>query len=117
MKILIVEDAFVEANYLRSMLERAGYLVSGVARSVEKAMELVIQERPGLVLLDIFLSGKGTGIDLAKRLKEMNIAFVYLSANSDEHILTLAKATEPYGFLVKPFRENDLREGSWQCSE
>jgi len=107
-KILIVEDEFVEAYYLRSMLERAGYTVCGTARSVPAAKELITQERPGLVLLDIFLSGKLTGIDLAKQLKEQNIAFVYLSANSNEDILTAAKATQPYGFLVKPFRENDL---------
>lgn len=107
-KILIVEDEFVEANYLRSMLNRAGYTVCGVARSVEKALELVEQERPGLVLLDISLSGKLTGVDLARQLKELNIAFIYLSANSTESVLTEAKATEPYGFLVKPFRENDL---------
>ncbi|MEO8111863.1 MAG: sigma 54-interacting transcriptional regulator, partial [Ginsengibacter sp.] len=45
---------------------------------------------------------------LAKELKEQNIAFVYLSANSNQKILEEAKATEPYGFLVKPFREKDL---------
>jgi DNA-binding NtrC family response regulator len=107
-KVLIVEDQFVEANYLRSMLERVGYHVCGIARSVEKAIELIRQERPGLVLLDIFLSGKKTGIDLAFQLREDNIAFVYLSASSNENVLTSAKATHPYGFLVKPFRERDL---------
>jgi DNA-binding NtrC family response regulator len=75
---------------------------------VDKALELIERENPGLVLLDIFLTGKGTGIDLARQLKERHIAFVYLSANSNEKVLSLAKATEPYGFLVKPFRENDL---------
>ncbi|MEI9908339.1 MAG: hypothetical protein WDO71_00905 [Bacteroidota bacterium] len=58
--------------------------------------------------MDIFLSGKQTGIDLAKQLREDNIAFVYLSANSNEDVLNAAKATQPYGFLVKPFREKDL---------
>jgi DNA-binding NtrC family response regulator len=107
-KILIVEDQFVEANYLRAMLEKAGYKISGIARSVQKAREHIEQERPGLVLLDILLSGKLTGIDLATHLREENIAFIYLSANSNEEILTAAKATQPYGFLVKPFREKEL---------
>lgn len=107
-KILIVEDQFVEANYLRSMLERAGYKVCGIARSVQKAREIIGVERPGLVLLDIFLSGKLTGIDLARYLREEDIAFIYLSANSNEEILNAAKATQPYGFLVKPFREKEL---------
>ncbi len=107
-KVLIVEDQFVEANYLRSMLVKAGYTVSGIARSVVQAKELIAADKPSLVLLDIFLSGKLTGIDLAKELRENNIAFIYLSANSNEDVLTAAKATQPYGFLVKPFREKDL---------
>jgi DNA-binding NtrC family response regulator len=107
-KILIVEDQFVEANYLRSMLEKAGYKICGIARSVQKAKEIISRERPGLVLLDIFLSGKLTGIDLARYLREEDIAFIYLSANSNEEVLTAAKATQPYGFLVKPFREKEL---------
>ena len=107
-KILIVEDQFVEADYLRMMLTQAGYIVTGMARSVQQAMEMMQEQKPDFVLLDIFLKGKQTGIDLAKQLATDNIPFVYLSANSNEHILNEAKATEPYGFLVKPFREKDL---------
>lgn len=107
-KILIVEDNFVEANHLRLMLKNAGYPILGIARSVNDAKENILKERPGLVLLDIFLMGKETGLDLAKFLKEENIGFIYLSANSSEDILSEAKASHPYGFLVKPFREKDL---------
>jgi response regulator of citrate/malate metabolism len=107
-RILIVEDQFVEANHLRLMLKKAGYPVTGIARSVEDAREMIAAERPTLVLLDIFLSGSGTGIDLAKYLREENIAFIFISANSNEPTLNAAKATQPYGFLVKPFREKDL---------
>ena len=107
-KVLIVEDQFVEANDLQLMLGKAGYEVCGIARSVAIAREMIKKEKPGLVLLDIFLKGKETGIDLAKELGKENIAFVYLSANSNEEVLNAAKATEPYGFLVKPFREKDL---------
>lgn len=107
-KILIVEDQFIEANHLRLMLKNAGYTVTGIARTADEARKLIEKDKPGLVLLDIFLSGKETGIDLAKNLREENIAFIYLSANSNEEILNMAKATRPYGFLVKPFREKDL---------
>lgn len=107
-KILIVEDQFIEANHLRLMLQRAGYGVCGIARSVDQAEELVESEKPNLVLLDIFLTGKRTGIELAEKLRDSNIPFIYLSANSNEEILNAAKATHPNGFLVKPFREKDL---------
>jgi DNA-binding response OmpR family regulator len=107
-KVLIVEDQFVEANDLQLMLQKAGYEVCGIARSVAIAQEILQKEKPGLVLLDIMLKGKHTGIDLGMQLKEQNIAFIYLSANSTEEVLAAAKITEPSGFIVKPFREKDL---------
>jgi two-component system response regulator HydG len=107
-KILIVEDQFIEANNLQEMLELVGYRVCGIARSVPKAVELLEQHRPDLVIIDIFLKGPLTGIDLAKKLREQGTPFIYLSANSDKQTLEAAKATNPYGFLVKPVREKDI---------
>ncbi len=106
--ILIVEDQFVEADYLRILLTKADYRVLHIARSVTQAQEIISKERPDFVLLDIFLKGNKTGIDLAWELQTLHIPFVYLSANSNEEVLKAAKATHPYGFLVKPFREKDL---------
>ncbi|WDF79031.1 sigma 54-interacting response regulator [Mucilaginibacter sp. KACC 22773] len=107
-KILIVEDEFIIASDLRIILEGAGYEIAGIAPSVAKALEIINLKRPVWVFLDIYLSGTLTGIDLAKHLVEMNIPFVYVSANSNQSILEAAKATKPYGFLVKPFREKDV---------
>src|SRR5258708_11369491 len=107
-KILIVEDEFVVANDLEIMLEASGYETTGIAVSAEAALENIAQNVPDLVLLDIQLQGELSGIDLAKQLKARDIAFVYLSANSDHRTLQKAKATEPYGFLVKPVRPKDL---------
>ena len=107
-KILIVEDQFVEANNMRLMLNEAGYAVLPPAASVKIALEILRQEKADLVLLDILLRGEQSGIDLAKILKERGLPFVYLSANSDKATLNKAKATEPYGFLVKPLRKKDV---------
>ncbi len=107
-KILIVEDQFIEANNLRIILKQKGYLVTGIAASVPEAIKLIDQEVPDLVMLDIYLEGNLTGIDLAGVLHRRNIAFVYLSANSDKKTLDAAKSTRPYGFLVKPFRQKDV---------
>lgn len=106
--VLIVEDQFIEASNLAMILEKAGYLVLPIAHSVHAALTIMSEQRPDLVLLDIYLQGTLTGIDLAHLLKERGIAFVYLSANSTEEILDAAKKTKPYGFLVKPFRERDV---------
>jgi DNA-binding NtrC family response regulator len=107
-RILIVEDEFIVANDLRLTLEKEGYAVIGIAPSFGVASGYVSDEPPDLVLLDIHLKGKQTGIEFAALLRKQNIAFVYLSANSDQQVLEAAKSTEPYGFLVKPFREKDL---------
>src|ERR1700688_3137578 len=107
-KILIVEDQFIEAANLERILERAGYEICPVARSVIAALEIINDERPDMVLLDIFLQGKLTGIDLAKTLNVRNIAFVFISANLHKETLHSAKLTRPCGFLVKPFREKDV---------
>lgn len=107
-KILIVEDEFIVADDLSRVLERAGYNVCGIASSVAEARGIIARHRPGLVMLDIYLEGTQTGIDLARELQEQHIAFVYLSANSNQKILEQAKSTQPYGFLVKPFREKDV---------
>lgn len=107
-KIMIVEDELIVAGDIRLTLERAGYKVSGVARSVLRALEIIETDRPDLVLLDIYLKGDQTGIDLAVELNKANIPFVYLSANCNRQVLEAAKVTQPYGFIVKPFREKDL---------
>src|ERR1700744_4682474 len=96
-KVLIVEDEFVEADYIRLVLEKAKYTVTGIARSVNNALKMLETEIPDIVLLDIFLNGPATGIELARQLNERGIAFVYLSANSNPEILERVKSTEPYG--------------------
>lgn len=107
-KILIVEDEFIVANDLSLMLKKAGYDSCGIAPSVARALELIAEQQPDWVLIDIFLQGERTGIDLGIQLSNMGIPFIYISANTNQTILQAAKATLPYGFLVKPFREKDL---------
>lgn len=107
-KILIVEDEFIVANNLRLILTKAGYEVCGIAASVAEAKNLVDKNKPAWVLLDIFLQDGSQGTELADYLTGKGIAFIYISANTNQSILERAKATQPYGFLVKPYRERDL---------
>jgi DNA-binding NtrC family response regulator len=107
-KILIVEDEFILANGLLLMLENAGFEVCELAESVLRAREIIKKEKPTLVILDIQLDGKLTGVDLAHELRAAGIGFIYLSANSSQPVLEAAKLTEPYGFIVKPYRQKDV---------
>jgi two-component system response regulator HydG len=107
-KILIVEDEFIVANDLKIILLKAGYQVTGIASSVVQARKQIETKRPDWVLLDIMLKGDLTGIDLAWELREQQLPFLYISANTNQTTLEAVKATHPYGFMVKPFRERDL---------
>jgi len=107
-KVLIVEDEFIVANNLSLILTKANYEICGIASSVDEAKILVDKYDPTWVLLDIFLGDGSQGTDLASFLCAKGIAFIYISANTNQSILEVAKATQPYGFLVKPFRERDL---------
>lgn len=106
--ILIVEDQFVEAHDLQLIVEKANYEVLGIARSVDQALEKLQIRTPDLVFLDIMLKGDKNGIELAHILKNRNIPFIFISANSSKVILNEAKITCPYGFIIKPFREQDI---------
>lgn len=107
-KILIVEDESLVGHHLKLILTGAGYKVTGISESVSEALAALDGQKPDMVLLDIRLKGAQNGIDLARKLTERNMAFVYLTANFQGSLLEEAKATMPFGFIVKPFREDDL---------
>jgi DNA-binding NtrC family response regulator len=107
-KILIVEDESLVGHHLKLILTSAGYKVTGISESVNEALTAIDEQKPDLVLLDIHLKGQLNGIDLARKLTERNMAFVYLTANFQGKLLEEAKSTMPFGFIVKPFREDDL---------
>jgi len=107
-KILIVEDQFITANHLNLILTEKGYDVIGTARSVKEALKCIEKNKPDLVILDVFLEGNETGIDLSAILQSKHIGYIYLSANSNQQVLDLAKQTQPYGFIVKPFKDEDI---------
>jgi DNA-binding NtrC family response regulator len=107
-KIVIVEDELIVARDISRTLEKNNYEVAGIARTFDDALKLIETSKPWIVLLDIFLKGDRTGIDLAARLNSMGIPFIYISANSNQHVLEAVKPTNPFGFIVKPFRDRDL---------
>ena len=107
-KVVIVEDESMIAYDLELTLSKAGYIVAGTADSYSEALSMVHLENPDIVLVDIFLKGPLTGIDLGEKLSELHVPFIYLSANFQESVLEKARSTFPYGFLVKPFREEEL---------
>ncbi len=108
-KILIVEDEGTARVRLRRLLDSWGY-VPIVTVSGEMALQQVSEARPMLVLMDIKLMGGIDGITTATELRaQYNLPVVYLTAYVDEELLQRARATEPYGYLVKPVQDQELR--------
>jgi PAS domain S-box-containing protein len=109
-RIMIVEDERVVAEDIKEGLQNMGYAVTSVARSGEMAIKMAEKDRPDLVLMDIVLKGKMDGFETAKQFRSrFDIPVVYLSAYSDKNIMERAKHTEPFGYIVKPFREKELQ--------
>jgi DNA-binding NarL/FixJ family response regulator len=109
-RLFIVEDEIVIVRGLEDALERLGYEVCGFALSGEEAVKAIAADRPDLVLVDIYLKGAMDGIQLAEHLLHAYaIPVIYLTAYSNEEVLERAKATRPFGYIVKPYRERQLK--------
>jgi PAS domain S-box-containing protein len=107
--IFIAEDELIEAEDIRTTLEKQGYPVAGIARSGESVLEILKEIKPDLVLMDIHLAGTLDGIDTAEKIRNLyHIPVIFLTAHADETTLSRAKVTEPYGYVLKPFDEREL---------
>lgn len=105
-----MEDEAIVAADLQDRLTRLGYAVCGVAASGEQAIALAREHRPRLALMDIQLHGAIDGIQVAQTLRaELDVAVIFLSANSDEAMLRRARLAGPYGYALKPFKERELQ--------
>ena len=108
--ILLVEDDDIIARVEDWRLKNLGYAVCGRATTGAEAMELVVNKKPDLVLMDINIKGNIDGIETAKMIKKgFNIPVIYVTSQSDVATLKRAKETKPDGFIIKPFDDNDLR--------
>ena len=108
-RILIVEDESIVAEDIQRSLENMGYSILSIVSSGEEAIEKVKKNKPDLVLMDIMLDGEMDGIKAADMIRSFsNIPIIFLTAYSDENILERAKITEPFGYIIKPFKEREL---------
>lgn len=110
--IIIVEDEVLLANDLKMSLENLGYGVCAIFDTAEKALELIEHDQPDLICMDIVLKGKMDGIEAAEIIRSRwGIPVIFLTAYSDNEILKRAKITEPFGYLVKPVQDRDIKVG------
>jgi CheY-like chemotaxis protein/DNA-binding PadR family transcriptional regulator len=109
-KILVVDDEAIITMHLEERLTAMGYDVAGMAASGEDAVEKARSIRPDLVLMDIVMPGKMNGIESAKIITtELDIPVVFVTSYADDTIIEKAKSVRPYGYIVKPFKELEIK--------
>jgi len=109
-KILVVEDESLIAAHIEENLIALGYRVPGIANSGVQALRLVHETQPDLILMDITLKGDMDGIAVARQVRStLKIPVVYLTAHADDATLKRARLTEPYGYILKPFSDRELK--------
>lgn len=109
-RIIIIEDEALIAAEIEGTLRILGYEVVGKAMNGDNALDLFASTPCDLVLLDINIKGTLSGIDLARLLREKyNRPFVFITSFADANTVKEASSTMPFGYIVKPFTEKDLR--------
>ena len=109
-KILVVDDEAIITMQLEERLSAMGYTVAGMAASGEEAIDKARRLRPDLVLMDIVMPGKLNGIEAAHVVtNELNIPVVFVTSYADDAIIEKAKSVRPYGYIVKPFNELEIK--------
>lgn len=109
-RILIVEDENVVREYIKGTLETLGYDVTAAVATGEDAVQQAETTRPDVVLMDIQLKGAFDGIEAAHQIStQYDIPVIYLTSYADDDTLQRAKATKPFGYIVKPFDDKELR--------
>lgn len=108
-KILVVEDEMIIADNICDTLEDLGYDVCEPAINYTEAIATINSENPDIAILDIQLSGRKTGIDIAKKIRESyHFPFIFLTSNADSLTLNQAKEVMPPAYLIKPFSKEEL---------
>ncbi|MHC1742544.1 MAG: PAS domain S-box protein [Syntrophobacteraceae bacterium] len=109
-RILVVEDEAIVSMEIEERLIRMGYEPVGIAASGEEALALAGDRRPDLILMDIQLQGDMDGITVAEEIgRRYQLPVIFLTAYSEESTLERARLAEPYGYILKPFDDRDLK--------
>ena len=110
MNILVVEDESIVAKDIQVCLRKLGYDVVGVVSSGEEAVEKAEEFDLDLIMMDIMLKGEMSGIEAAEIIrKKKSIPVIFLTAYTDRNTVDKAKETEPFGYIIKPFKEIDIQ--------
>jgi len=108
--IAIVEDEFIVALDIKNVIQKNGYRTVGIFPSGEELLDKFEALTPDLVLMDIRIKGAIDGVETARLVHERyGTPVILLTAYADEETVSRAKLTQPFGYIIKPFEERELR--------
>lgn len=108
-RIMIVEDEGITAMSIKSSLGEKGYTITSAVSTGEEAVKKAEDDLPDLVLMDIVLNGKMDGIEATRHIQSrFDIPVIYLTAYSDDKMISRIRETTPFGYIIKPFDEREL---------
>jgi len=109
-EILIVEDEPILAMAMENKLIKMGLIVSGIATCPNSAIRHTQNHFPDMAIIDINLNASQTGIDVANFIwKNFQIPIIFLTSYYNDNILKQAMDAEPYAYLLKPCRNEELK--------
>lgn len=108
LSVFIIEDEPLIASTIETALKKHHYYICGEADNANDALKGIHNLAPDLVLVDIQLEGYKTGIDVAIKLDELDIPYLYLTSQTDPKTILEIKQTQPLGYIAKPFTEAGL---------
>lgn len=110
-KILIIEDETIISFSYRLQLERMGFEVTGTARSSAEAEELLREQRPDLIIMDIYLKGDKNGLELAQEIHATDpIPVIFLTASTKPEVVEAIRTLAGCQYLAKPINSDSLED-------
>ena len=110
MRILIVEDEVIPANYLKRILELHGYDIVSVVVTGKEAISIARQEHPDIILMDIMLKDNISGAEAASHIHTLlpHVVIIFLTAYSDPEMIDFAVESDAFAYLLKPYRDKEI---------
>lgn len=110
LRILLIEDEFIIAKDIKIVLEKNEYAKVSLAKRKEDVLRLFRKQDFDLIISDVNLNLEVDGIEIVSELiKIKSVPVVYLTAYSDEEIISRAEKTSPFAYLLKPYNEQQLK--------
>lgn len=110
LKILLIEDEFIIARDIKTILEKDNYSIVMITRNLQSVLDVYHKENVDLIISDVNLNLNIDGIEIVSKLMDIKkVPVVYLTAYSDNEIISRAEKTSPFAYLLKPYNENQLK--------